>query len=186
MNMENVLDNEIGVEDRLTEEVNALWGESVRISGQKKASATELRLLRARLAEKLFAMKGVLSRIGRGGQWRCWLAEVKIPRSTADRLVERHSEMVGGITQNVPDGAITEKQQVEALVKSMLPRLRKVLVSSQLAYQYVVGVIEEFDLPCEATEGGILLMQPSSYENPPSAPFLGEDRALGMVGQGVS
>ncbi|MGA3315451.1 MAG: hypothetical protein ABSC64_03320 [Candidatus Korobacteraceae bacterium] len=164
--MEGLLDNDtdIAVETRLTEEVNILWTEHVRVSGTKKASAMELRIVRAQLAEKLFNMKQVLSRPGRSGQWRGWLEEVKIPRSTADRLVERHAEISGDAIGNVPSGAIAPEQQVEGLVKSMLPRLRRVLTSPQMAYQYVVGVIKEFDLYCETTEGGILLARPSSEQ----------------------
>jgi hypothetical protein len=65
--MENVLDNGIGLENQLKVEVAFLWGENIRISGQKKATTAELRQLRAKLAEKLYNMKQVLSRIGRGG-----------------------------------------------------------------------------------------------------------------------
>lgn len=77
------------------------------------------------------------------------LAEIKIPRSTADRLVERHAETLG-ITENVPSEAINPQVEVEKLIKATVPRLRRVLSTPQMAYQYVAGMIKEFDLSCEA------------------------------------
>jgi len=32
--------------------------------------------------------------------------------------------------------------------------------------QYVVGVIKEFDLSCEATEGGVMLREPNARQKP--------------------
>jgi hypothetical protein len=92
-------DNDVEVESRLSEEVICLWGEHIRAAGQKKASAAELRVLRAQLAERLYQMKTLLSRPGRGGGWRSWRSTVGIPRSTGDRLVERHAESLGIVTK---------------------------------------------------------------------------------------
>src|SRR5208283_5152486 len=166
--MENVLDNYAdGTEEgRLAEEVAALWGEHVRVAGARKSTTAELRLLRARLAERLYEMKALLCQPGRGGQWRGWLSTVGIPRSTGDRLVERHAELLGVATENVLTGAISTAAEVEKLIKAAVPRLRRVLSTPQMAYQYVVGVIKEFDLSCEATEGGVILRQPNAWQKP--------------------
>ncbi len=164
--MENILENDIGVEDRLTAEVNALWTENVRVSGQKKATAMELRLLRSKLAEKLYEMKTLLCAPGRAGQWRSWLRGVGVPRSSADRLAARHAEMLGIPTENVLNEASSPEQQVEALVKSVLPRLRRALVNPRMAYQFIVSVAGEFALSCETTTGGIMLLQPVAEEKP--------------------
>jgi hypothetical protein len=176
--MDDLPDIEIGIESHLTEEVSILWNEHTRIAGQKKASIAELRVLRARLAEKLYEAKQQLSRVGRGGQWRAWLASVGIARSTADRLAERHSEMLGGIS-NVPSGAISPEEQVAELAKSTLPRLRRVLVSPEMAFRFVVLAAEGLGLTCETTEGGMLLAQPDSKQEPSAEthPILHQDES---------
>jgi hypothetical protein len=169
--MENVVDNDIGIENHITEEVTALWGEHVRVVGAKKATTAELRLLRAKLAEKLYEAKGLLCLPGRSGRWLGWLKEAGVPRSTADRLVTRHAETLG-ITENIPSEAINPQVEVEKLIKATVPRLRRVLTSPQMAYQYVLGVIKELDLPCETKDGGILLAQPSSEQKQTAEPEL--------------
>ena len=169
--MEDVLDNEISIESQLTDEISNLWTEHVRVAGTKKTTTAELRRLRATLAEKLYEVKGLLCLPGRSGLWLGWLKEVGVPRSTADRLVTRHAETLG-ITENVPSEAINPQVGVEKLIKATVPRLRRVLTSPQMAYQYVLGVIKGLDLPCETKDGGILLAQPSSEQKHTAEPEL--------------
>jgi hypothetical protein len=182
-NLGNQVHIEPSYESQLTMEINTLWGEHVRVARAKKITTVELRYLRATLAEKLFTMKRVLSRPGRLGQWRSWLEEVTIPRSTADRLVERHAEISGEATGNVPSEAFTPEQRVEALVKATLPRLRKVLTSPKMVYQFVCAVVAEFGLDSKASDGGILLMQPTCEQEPTSEdePCLDNDAAAENV-----
>jgi hypothetical protein len=143
------IDNDVEVESGLTEEIGALWDEHVRIAGAKKASASELRIVRLQLAEKLFAMKSLLSRPGRGGQWRGWLSTVGIPRSTGDRLATRHGETLGIVTKNAPHEAISPVQQVEGLLKAIMPRLRRILVTREMASQFVCALMAELGLESE-------------------------------------
>lgn len=161
--MENVIDNDI-TESKLTEEVSFLWMEHVRVAGAKKSTAAELRLLRGKLAERLFEMKQLLCQPGRAGQWRGWLAEVGIPRSSADRLVERHGEMLGATDRNVPNGTSIPEEEVQKLFQAMLPRLHRTLKNRQMACQFVTSLIEAFGLDTEIREGGILLKQPRSEQ----------------------
>src|ERR1035437_7246393 len=79
------------IETQLTEEISSLWNQHTRLSADRKATSKELRQIRASLAERLSGMKSLLSRPGRLGQWRGWLNQRGIPRSTADRLVARHA-----------------------------------------------------------------------------------------------
>jgi hypothetical protein len=183
MIMEDILDNEVGVEDRLTVEVDSLWAEHVRIAGAKKASAAELRALRAQLAARLFEMKQLLSRPGRGGGWRSWLSTVGIPRTTGDRTVERHGESLGETAKNVPTGASSPADEVERLVQSLMPRLRRSLTSKDAACRFAFAVIKEFDLYYETVDDGILLLQPDSEEKPipVSEPLCQQDGAAKMV-----
>src|ERR1035437_3784400 len=96
------------IEPQLAQEISALWSDHVRLSADRKATSKELRQIRANLAERLFEMKQILSCPGRGGQWRGWLRQRGIPRSTADRLVARYSEALCSHDENVPTGAIPE------------------------------------------------------------------------------
>ena len=82
------------IENQLTDEIKTLWWNHVRLSADRKTTTKELRQIRASLAERLYAMKSLLSRPGRGGQWRSWLKERGIPRSSADRL-PTHAETLG-------------------------------------------------------------------------------------------
>ena len=167
--METELDIESGIETHLTEEVSILWNEHTRIAGQKKTSTAELRLLRAKLAERLYEVKSLLSRRGRGGQWRGWLASVGIARSTADRLAERHGESLGGIA-NVPSEASTPEEQVKALLNSMMPRLRRVLVSPEMANRFVILVAEGLGFTCAITDTSVQLTESDSEEEPAAEP----------------
>ena len=97
------------IETQLTEEISGLWTEHTRLSADRRATAKDLRKIRASLAERLAAMKSLLSRPGRLGQWRGWLRQRGIPRSTADRLVSRHAETLCAENENVPTGAASEQ-----------------------------------------------------------------------------
>src|ERR1039458_6030253 len=100
------------IETQLAQEISTLWTEHTRLSADRKATAKDLRQVRAILAERLFAMKSVLSRPGRGGEWRGWLRKRGIPRSSADRLCARHAETLGsGNEGNVPSGAISNPSE---------------------------------------------------------------------------
>jgi hypothetical protein len=116
-------------ENQLTEEINTLWSNHLRLSARRKATAKGLRQIRASLAERFFAMKKILSRpdAGRGGQWRSWLRERGIPRSSADRLVARHAETLCADGENVPTGAISEpaKPTAEKLAETVWPSLKR-------------------------------------------------------------
>src|SRR5208283_273953 len=182
--MENVLDNYAdGTEEgRFGEEVAPLWGEHVRVAGARKSTTAELRLLRARLAERLYEMKALLCQPGRGGQWRGWLSTVGIPRSTGDRLVERHAEILGVTASNLLTEAIAPEEQVEKLIQVIMPRLRQVLVNPEMAYQFVCALTRELKVRHAVGENSLVLMQPSHSERPCSEACLDEDLGLKMVG----
>jgi hypothetical protein len=122
--------DESAVEMQLTEEINTLWSDHVRLSANRRVTAAELRQIRASLAERLHEMKSLLSRPGRGGLWRSWLRERGIPRSTADRLCDRHAETLGSDNEeNVLTGAISNASEdtAEKLAKSVWLRFGKLL-----------------------------------------------------------
>jgi hypothetical protein len=135
------------METQLAQEISTLWSDHVRLSGNRRAASTELRQIRAKLAERLYDIKQLLCRVGRSGQWRSWLKERGIPRSSADRLCERHAETLGIKNENAPAGAIKPKgDSIEELVQSLLPRLRRALPDTQAVFLFIAAVGEAFGL----------------------------------------
>jgi hypothetical protein len=167
------------IETRLAQEISELWSSHLRLSGDRKATGKELRLVRARLAERLFAMKQILCRAGRAGQWRSWLRQQHIPRSTADRLAMRHAETLGGDDGNVPTGAIPEPatptaEKLAATVWSS--SLRKVLVTGESVFQFLASIAQISGIPHEQRQEGLMIFTPvrkAADEVPASAPAAG-------------
>jgi hypothetical protein len=147
------------IENQLTEEIRTLWSDHVRLSADRKATSKELRQIRASLAERLAAMKTLLSRPGRGGQWRSWLRERGIPRSTADRLVARHSETLGIENGNVPTGAISisPDDSAEKLAKSVWQRFRKTLATYEAVIQFIGCIAEISGVGHEQRAEGLVI-----------------------------
>lgn len=147
------------IENQLTEEISTLWSDHVRLSADRRATAKELRQIRASLAERLAAMKSLLSRPGRGGQWRSWLRERGIPRSTADRLVARHAETLCADNENVPSGAISgpAKPAAEKLAGTVWPSLRKVLTTGESVVEFIGCIAEISGVSHEWRQEGLMI-----------------------------
>jgi hypothetical protein len=165
-------DSDSAMETELAAEITHLWTQHTQLSGTRRMTAKELRLLRAKLAERLHAMKQLLCRVGRSGQWRSYLRAQHIPRTTADRLCERFAETLATETENAPTGAITEaKDNVEQLVQSLLPRLKRNLPDAQSVFRFIAAIAGAFSLVSETTEDCIMVSQPKpeQTEHPSSA-----------------
>jgi hypothetical protein len=151
------------VETRLTQEISELWSSHVRLSGDRKATAKELRQVRARLAERLHAMKSLLARPGRGGEWRGWLRQHGIPRSSADRLVARYAETLGGDDGNVLSEAISEPATptAENLATAVWSSsLREVLVNGETVFQFLASIAQISGIPHERRQEGLMIFNP--------------------------
>jgi hypothetical protein len=147
------------IESQLTEEISALWGAHVGLSANHKTTAKELRQIRASLAERLHAMKSLLSCPGRLGQWRGWLRQQGIPRSTADRLVSRHAETLVGENGNVPTGAISEpgEANAEKLAKNVWLRIGKLLTTDESVIQFIGCIVTASGVAHEQREEGLVI-----------------------------
>ena len=152
------------IETQLTQEISDLWSDHVRLSANHKTTAKELRQIRASLAERLHAMKSLLSHPGRGGQWRGWLKQRGIPRSTADRLVARHAETLGSDNEgNVPTGAISNspEESAEQLAKSVWQRFRKVLATDECVIRFIGCIAEISGVAHEQRAEGLVILKPA-------------------------
>jgi hypothetical protein len=153
-----------GNEAELAEEISSLWTEHTRLSADRKVTSKELRLIRSRLAQRLHQMKAVLARPGRGGEWRGWLRERKIPRSTADRLVSRYAETLGsGSEENVLGGAISDPATPihEKLATSVWSSLRKTLATGESVVQFVGCFVTAAGIAHEWRGEGLMIFNPT-------------------------
>jgi hypothetical protein len=150
------------IETQLAQQISDLWSDHARLSADQKATAKELRQIRATLAERLYEMKSLLSRPGRSGQWRSWLRQRHIPRSTADRLASRHGETQGIEDGNVPNGAIPNSPEDSAgkLAKSVWQRFRKTLATYEAVIQFIDQIAELSGVGHERREGGLMIFCP--------------------------
>jgi len=150
------------IETQLAQEISALWSDHVRLSGTRRATSKELRQVRARLAERLFAMKQILCRAGRAGQWRSWLRQQHIPRSTADRLAMRHGETLCGGDGNVPTGAIpgSPEDRAETLAKSVWQRVGKLLTTGESILRFIGCFAEISGVGHEQRAEGLVIFSP--------------------------
>ena len=150
-------------ESLLAEEITSLWSEHVHAQTSQRTTSKELRQIRTALAERLHSMKAVLCRPGCGGMWAGWLKNRNIPRSTADRLVSRYEELQNEAQNNMPTDPITPQEEVEQLVQSLLPRLRRVLTTNEMAYRFMCALAEGLNLNYTVGDGKLVVTQPISY-----------------------
>ena len=151
--------DDTAIETQLAEEINTLWSDHVRLSADRKATSKELRQIRASLAERLSGMKSLLSRPGRVGQWRGWLRQQGIPRSTADRLVSRHAETLVGDNGNVPTGAISEPGEADAekLARNVWLRFGKLLTTHESILRFIGCIVTASGVAHEQREEGLVI-----------------------------
>jgi hypothetical protein len=126
-------------ETRLVDEVGNLWQVHSQAQTSLRKTREELRLTRTDLSHRLFELKSVLSRPGRGGAWSSFRQAKKIPRSTADRLVRNHERAISAAGSNCPVEHIEEP--IEAVViryfHALWPKLSKVLTTHEAVEVFV-------------------------------------------------
>ena len=165
------------VETQLTNQINTLWSDHLRLSADRRTTAVELRQIRAILAERLYEMKSRLCQPGRGGQWCSWLKERGINRSTADRLCDRHGETLGMENGVAPSEAISEpaEDSADKLAKSVWQRFGKLLTNDDAVIQFIGSIATASGIRHEWREEGLLIFSPPprpSEELPATAPAI--------------
>lgn len=119
-------------EGKLIDEVGTLWKVHTEAQTAFTKSREETKLVRRDLSRRLYELKSVLSKPGRGGAWSSFLEAQKIPRSSADRLARAHEKTL------VPQANCTAEQipaSTEVIVHkyfhALWPRLSKVLTTQE-------------------------------------------------------
>lgn len=134
-------------EAQLTYEVGALWQAHAQAQTTLTKSRQEMKVIRDDLSCRLYELKSVLSRPGRGGTWSRFLATGKIPRSSADRLVRAHEKTLAPQAGNCASEQISES--VEVTVRKYLhaswPRMSRVLTSPELVEVFIAELRSRVD-----------------------------------------
>jgi hypothetical protein len=164
----HVADSE--TEQHLAATITELWNVHARAQTIVKKTKDELKAVRDSLAERLYTMKLLLARPGRGGQWFSFLTEHAIPRTTADRLASSHEKSLG-LDGNRTSGAtkLTD-EEIDQVAKSVWARLQTKLASHRAIYHFFSRLIIASGIPYEMFDDGILiLLDPVQAPEAPAA-----------------
>jgi hypothetical protein len=146
---------EVEVENKLHSEILSLWiGHQVGKAVANRSNE-ELKTLRLGLGLKLYQMKSILARTGRGGGWAAYLRANALPRATANRLVDRHETSLKtetkGLSEAIPE---TTAEDVRRLVRTLLPRLRRILTSPEWVEWFCAEVAFRLETADAGPSGG--------------------------------
>ena len=131
-------DSPLQDESVLTTGITQLWQVHKDYHTSIKQETEQFRALRNEIGKLLHQMKELLARPGRSGQWSSFLKGHKIPRATADRLVQKYERSLHPHA-NCPTESISEptENEIEKLFAKVLPKLRRVLRTPQGLYRFV-------------------------------------------------
>jgi len=104
---------------------------------------TELKIIRLELAEKLYTMKAILTRPGRGGGWASYLRSEKLRLSTADRYVDQHESRLCPPEKKLLSEELYEPtvDDIREFGEKLLPKLCRMLTTQQSVFWFVEDVI---------------------------------------------
>ena len=152
-------------ESVLTTGITHLWQVHCDYQTSIKHETEQFRVLRNELGKLLHKMKELLARPGRSGQWSSFLKEHKIPRATADRLVQKYERSLNPNTNRFTE-SISEptEQEIQKLFAKVLRKLYRVLRTPQSQFRFVellTSVCDKIDR--RVTEEGILIVKPAQH-----------------------
>ena len=152
-------------EQQLAGEIRKLWAAHQDGQAAFKRTKAEIKAVRERLSEHLWRMKQILVKPGRNGNWSAFLRSEGIAKATADRVVRQRHKSEEEQT-NIPTEEVSQSAppNVERLLRSLLPRLKSNLTTSESAYEFVVRFADAFGLDCNQTDGGMLVFDPLQKE----------------------
>jgi len=157
------------MEDALRQQITHLWSAHTVSKQAARSTGEQLKMIRLDLGRHLHEMKFLLVRTGRDGGWSEFLRAQKIPRTSADRYVERHEELIHPENMNRPSGAVLppSEEQVCAFFRQSMPKLSRFLTTGQAVYWFVREMVDM--LPHAAgyeTERGVLVLGQTESEAP--------------------
>jgi hypothetical protein len=131
-------------EAKLTGEIKSLWTAHRTNTATAKETKEELEALRFDLGEKLREMKAILARTGRSGGWAAYLRSHALPRASAERYIKQYETIFNPQKNRLTD-TLSEPSadDVRRLVRSLLPRLRRVLTAPKSVSLFVDEVAQQ-------------------------------------------
>ncbi len=150
-------------ENFLSSEINSLWAVRQQYDEGIKGHRTGIRKLDGALGQLLFNAKLLLAKPGRNGGWSSWLAERKIARATADRLVIRFAKS-RDIDLKSTRESINEPSEVEIskLVCTIAKRIEDKLTTQRSRYDLVCGLAHRLGLIITSDDAGLHIADPSA------------------------
>jgi hypothetical protein len=147
---------EVEIENKLHSEILSLWVTHQVGKAVARKSNEELRTLRLDLGKKLYEMKSILARNGRGGGWTPYLRANGFARATADRLAHMHETSLEPETKCLAEAIPeTTAEDVRRLVRSLLPRLRKVLTTPSWVEWFLVEIAFQLNTADASLTSGV-------------------------------
>lgn len=160
------------VEELLAADITRLWTRHTEVKCTAKSTKYEIRQIREELGERLYELKRVLATPGRAGRWSAFLKEQRLPRTTADRLIDKYERANGLGENNCTSGAISGGAAAKELVlKHIIAKLEPVLTGDQSAVcDFVQALANACGVPCKQTADGVLVYRWAAPRNEPVMP----------------
>jgi hypothetical protein len=142
-------EEEVQHETALAGEIKALWSSQKFRSLSLRRSRKELEALRTTLSNRLYNLKHLLVRTGREGKWTDFLRQQNIPRTTADRYVDRWKRSTSPDTEKRTSGAIKEltAEEIAQMVKKLTPKLVRQLTTPDSISLFMAELGAALELP---------------------------------------
>jgi hypothetical protein len=143
------------IEAELKSEIKSLWSAHLVGKTTAKRTTVELKALRLDLGLKLCLMKSILVRTGRGGGWAAYLRSCEVPRASAERYIHQHELVLNPKQIDLPETfSEPSDEDVRRLVRSLMPRLRRVLKTASWMEWFLVEVQYQWETADASTTGG--------------------------------
>jgi hypothetical protein len=130
-------------EAALAKKIGDLWSlvqfRTYRITCIKK----ELVVYQADLARELYRYKALLVGSGRSGKWSGFLREVKVPRATADRYVQKWENSLSPVKAISPPST----EEITRIVNRIKPNLLRVLTTADAVGQFMAALGAALQVP---------------------------------------
>jgi hypothetical protein len=135
-------------EATLTAEIAKLWGLQKDGKATVRRTRAELKAMRLALGEKLYTMKSILVRTGRGGGWAAYLRSQRLPLASADKYVAEHAASLTPPEEKLLKEELSEStaDQVRQIAQKLLPKLRSILTTQELVFEFVHELLWNIDV----------------------------------------
>ncbi len=165
----NYRDEQLENEGFVENEIDQLWLVHQCCTTAVQTEQTRQRSVGNSLGQLLHRMKAILASPGRMGKWSKWLREHRIPRASADRWVQRYSEIFH-LSSESPNESIQPEPteiQINALFASVWPRMEKTLTTPRSRFDFLRCFLFRSGLTYRWQDDGITIFEPGREPQEP-------------------